>query len=70
MRNLLPLIAVLTCALWLGAIAILAIQNFSPVSLTLFGLPLLKLPVGILLAFCVMLGMLGAVLFEDGLRRR
>ena len=70
MKNLLPFVAALTCALWLGAIAILAIQNFSTVSLTLFGLSLLNIPVGILLAFCVILGMLGAILFEGGLRRR
>lgn len=70
MKNLLPFAAALTCALWLGAIAILAIQNFSLVSLTFFSLPLLKIPVGILLAFCIMLGMLGIILFEGGLRRR
>ncbi len=70
MKTLLPFLAVLTCALWVGAIAILAIQNYTSVSLTLFSFPLIQIPVGILLGFCVMAGMLGAVIVQGGLLRR
>ena len=70
MKTLLPLLAVITCALWVGAIAILAIQNYTSISLALFSLPLLKIPVGILLAFCAMAGMMAALLIQEELNRR
>ncbi len=63
-KTLLPFLAVLTSALWLGAIAILAIQNYALVSLAIASFPLFNIPVGILLAFCVIVGMLGAVLLQ------
>ena len=70
MKTLLPLLAVLTCALWVGAIAILAIQNYTSIELSFFSLPLIRIPVGILLAFCTMAGMVGAVAVQGGLKRR
>ncbi len=69
MKNLLPLLATVTCALWVGAIAILAIQNYTPISLQFLAFPLINLPVGILLAFCAMAGMVGAVAVQGLVNR-
>lgn len=38
-------------ALWIGAIAIVAVQNATPVSLQLFTLHSVAMPLGVLLAF-------------------
>ncbi|MEA5509991.1 LapA family protein [Crocosphaera sp. UHCC 0190] len=50
-------------AFWLGAIAIFSIQNITAVSLTFLLWQSIKLPIGVLLAFCVSGGfILGALL--------
>lgn len=69
MKTLLPFLAVLTSALWVGAIAILAIQNYATVTLAIASLPLIKIPVGILLAFCAIVGMVGAVLLQGAVSK-
>ncbi|MEM9908855.1 MAG: DUF1049 domain-containing protein [Cyanobacteria bacterium P01_D01_bin.44] len=57
--------AVLICA-----IAIIASQNATPVSITLFNLRSVELPFGLWLGFCLALGMAGTAvlltLFEAG----
>jgi uncharacterized integral membrane protein len=48
---------------WVSAIAIFSIQNIQPVSLQFFNWQSIQLPIGVLLAFCVAIGMiLGSVL--------
>ncbi|MGL5136113.1 MAG: lipopolysaccharide assembly protein LapA domain-containing protein [Planktothrix sp.] len=51
-------------AFWMSAIAILAIQNATPISLRFLFLESVQLPVGVLLAFSVSLGLLSAALFK------
>ena len=49
-------------AVWVIAIAIIAVQNATPVSIQLLTLQSIAIPFGVLLAFCVAAGMLAAAL--------
>jgi uncharacterized integral membrane protein len=49
-------------AVWVVAIAIIAVQNATPVSIRLFNLQSIEIPLGVLLAFCAAGGMLGTAL--------
>ena len=49
-------------ALWVVAIAIIAVQNATPVSLRLITLQSIEIPFGVLLAFCAAAGMLATAL--------
>jgi uncharacterized integral membrane protein len=49
----------LIVALWLGAIALLSVQNAQPVSLQFLGFQSVAVPLGLLLTFSVILGMVG-----------
>jgi uncharacterized integral membrane protein len=49
-------------AVWVIAIAIIAVQNATPVSVRLLNLQSIEIPFGVLLAFCAAGGMLGAAL--------
>ncbi len=57
MKNFTNLINTIIIALWLGAIAIFSIQNITEVSLKFLTFESIKLPVGVLLSFCVGGGM-------------
>lgn len=70
MRTISPPLTVATFALGLGAIALFAQQNATLVSLKLFGFTLLSLPLGLILTFSVMAGLLLALLFQSWLARR
>jgi uncharacterized integral membrane protein len=48
-------------ALWVVAIAILSVQNATPISLQFFGLSSIQIPVGVMLAFFAAGGMVVAV---------
>ncbi len=58
--------------IWVGAIAILSVQNATPVQLSFFGLKSIQMPVGVVLAFSVAIGtIVGAIpLGTDLLARR
>jgi uncharacterized integral membrane protein len=56
------LIFALVTALWVMAIAIIAVQNATPVSLRLLNLESIAMPFGVMLAFCAAAGMVGAAL--------
>lgn len=58
MKFMANLISSLIMAGWIGAIAIFSIQNIQPVSLKLFSLQSIQLPVGVMLAFCVGIGII------------
>lgn len=63
MKFMANLISSLIMAGWIGAIAIFSIQNIQPVSLQLFSLQSIELPVGVMLAFCLGIGiMLGSLI--------
>lgn len=49
-------------AFWVIAIAIIAVQNATPVSFRLLTLQSVEIPFGVLLAFCVAAGMVAAAL--------
>lgn len=49
-------------AVWVIAIAIIAVQNATPVSVRLLNLQSIEIPFGVLLAFCAAGGMLGTAL--------
>ncbi|WP_017300416.1 lipopolysaccharide assembly protein LapA domain-containing protein [Nodosilinea nodulosa] len=56
------LVFALVPALWVVAIAIIAVQNATPVSFRLLTLQSIEIPFGVLLAFCAAAGMLAAAL--------
>ncbi|MBD2233812.1 lipopolysaccharide assembly protein LapA domain-containing protein [Phormidium tenue] len=56
------LVLALVPAVWVIAIAIIAVQNATPVSFRLLNLQSIEIPFGVLLAFCVAAGMLAAAL--------
>ncbi len=56
------LMLALVPALWGVAIAIIAVQNATPVSIQLLNLQSIAIPFGVLLAFCVAAGMLAAAI--------
>lgn len=58
MKFIANLISSLIMASLLGAIAIFSIQNIQPVALQFFSLRSIQLPVGVLLAFCLGIGII------------
>ena len=64
MKALAILLTSLLLSAWIGAIAILAIQNFTPVSLRFLGFQSIEIPVGLVLAFSVGLGVLGTAIAQ------
>ncbi|HIK46593.1 MAG TPA: DUF1049 domain-containing protein [Leptolyngbyaceae cyanobacterium M65_K2018_010] len=49
-------------ALWVVAIAIIAVQNATPVSIRLLNLQSIEIPLGVVLAFCAAAGMVVAAI--------
>jgi uncharacterized integral membrane protein len=62
MKNIANLLTSLILAGWIGAIAILSIQNITPVSLKFLNFETIQLPVGIVLAFSVGVGAIGGAI--------
>ncbi|HAX85000.1 MAG TPA: DUF1049 domain-containing protein [Cyanobacteria bacterium UBA11370] len=59
MKTIANLVTSLIVASWIGAIAILSVQNYTLVSLKFLGFESIELPVGIVLAFSVGVGVIG-----------
>lgn len=70
MKSLSPVLTLATFALSLGAIALFAQQNAQLLTLKLFNWPLLSLPLGLVLTFSIMAGLLLALLFQGWLASR
>lgn len=74
MRIFANLISAVIIALWIGAIALISIQNIAPISLGFLTFKTVELPFGIVLAFSVGVGLiLGAIfpiLFASKKKRR
>lgn len=73
MRSLANLMSAVIVVMWISAIALVSIQNITSVSLKFFTFSTIPLPFGILLAFCVSIGiLLGAIIpiFIPGSPRR
>ena len=62
MKNFANLLTSLIIAGWIGAIAILSIQNFTPVSIKFLSFETIQIPVGIILAFSVAVGVIGGAI--------
>ncbi|NEQ32101.1 MAG: DUF1049 domain-containing protein [Leptolyngbya sp. SIO4C5] len=59
---MLRLATALILALWISAIAVIAAQNGTPVSLKFIAFRSVELPLGIALAFCVAAGLIATAL--------
>ena len=74
MKSIANLLTSLILAGWIGAIAILSIQNITLVSLKFLAFETIQLPVGIVLAFSVGVGAIGGailpVLWQSAGRQR
>jgi uncharacterized integral membrane protein len=60
MSPVVNLVMALVVAFWVSAIALLSVQNASPVSLRFLNLQSIDLPVGLVIAFSAAAGMVGA----------
>ncbi len=56
------LVLALVPAVWVIAIAVIAVQNATPVSFRLLNLQSIEIPFGVLLAFCAAAGMVAMAL--------
>lgn len=56
------LVLALVPAVWVVVIAVIAVQNATPVSFRLLNLQSIEIPFGVLLAFCAAAGMVAAAL--------
>lgn len=58
-KVLIPLIT----AVWIGTIALVAIQNATPITFQFLGFQSIQIPIGLVLAFSVAIGMAGTAVF-------
>ncbi|WP_088241697.1 DUF1049 domain-containing protein [Calothrix rhizosoleniae] len=64
MKTTANLITSIIIALWVVAIAIISVQNYTPVSLKFFNLQSIQISVGIILAFSAGIGMIGITVIQ------
>jgi uncharacterized integral membrane protein len=64
------LLLALFVSAWIGGIAILSVQNATAVSLKFLFFQSIQMPLGVLLAFAVMAGLMGAVMLLPLLQLR
>ncbi len=53
-----PIISSIILALWISGIAILSVQNATPISLKFISLQSIPIPVGVILSFSVSIGVI------------
>lgn len=58
MSVILPILINLLLAIWIGAIALVSVQNATPVALKFIMFESIQIPVGVILAFCAILGLI------------
>ncbi|MGB3639485.1 MAG: DUF1049 domain-containing protein [Rivularia sp. (in: cyanobacteria)] len=64
MKTTVNLLLSIIVALWIMAIAIVSVQNATPVSLRFITFETIQIPVGLLLTFCVAVGIIGTPLVQ------
>ena len=64
MRSFATLITACIVAVWVGAIALIAIQNAAPIALRFLAFQTIEIPFGLVIAFSVMLGILGTAIVQ------
>ncbi|HEY9596233.1 MAG TPA: lipopolysaccharide assembly protein LapA domain-containing protein [Cyanophyceae cyanobacterium] len=62
MKTLTNLLTSFVLAAWISVIAILSIQNITPVSLKFLGAESIQMPIGVVLAFSVGIGSIGGAM--------
>ncbi len=65
MKTTLNLLIPIVVAFWIMAIAIISVQNATPVSLRFITFESIQIPVGLVLAFSVGVGLIGASLVQN-----
>ena len=63
MKTTINLVLSIVVAFWIMAIAIISVQNATPVSLRFITFESIQIPVGLLLAFCIGVGLIGTNVF-------
>lgn len=64
MRYLATLIASLIITVWIGAIALISVQNATPLSLRFLSFQLVEMPFGLILAFSAGAGVIGTAIVQ------
>ncbi|MCV3215416.1 lipopolysaccharide assembly protein LapA domain-containing protein [Plectonema radiosum NIES-515] len=64
MKTLGNLLISLVVAIWVVAIAIISVQNATPVSLKFFTFQSIQIPIGLILAFSAGVGIIGIALLQ------
>ncbi|MBH8576889.1 LapA family protein [Nostocaceae cyanobacterium CENA369] len=64
MKTLAPFFASLVVAIWVVAIAIISVQNATPVSLKFLTFQSVQIPAGLVLAFCAGIGLISMALLQ------
>jgi uncharacterized integral membrane protein len=64
MRSFATLITSCIVAVWVGAIALIAIQNATPVALRFLTFQSIEIPFGLVIAFSVMVGIIGSAIAQ------
>ncbi|MBE9054120.1 LapA family protein [Nostocales cyanobacterium LEGE 11386] len=64
MKTLTPILISLVVAIWVVAIAILSVQNATPVSLKFLTFQSIQIPVGLVLAFSAGIGLIGMAVLQ------
>lgn len=64
MKILINFLIVLIIAIWVAAIALISVQNATPVSLRFLVFQSIQIPFGLMLAFSVVVGLLSTVVLQ------
>jgi uncharacterized integral membrane protein len=64
MKSFANLLISLVIAVWVIAIAIISVQNATPISLRFLGFQSIQIPFGLVLAFCVAVGVLTVAILQ------
>jgi uncharacterized integral membrane protein len=64
MKTIINLLISVIVSVWIMAIALLSVQNPTGVSLRFLNLQSIQLPAGLVLAFCVCVGLIGITLLQ------
>jgi uncharacterized integral membrane protein len=64
MKNFIPILISLIVAIWVVVIAIISVQNATPVSLKFLTFESIQIPIGLLLAFSASIGLLAMAILQ------
>ncbi|MTJ52965.1 DUF1049 domain-containing protein [Anabaena sp. UHCC 0253] len=64
MKNFVNFLISIIIAIWMVAIALISVQNATPISLRFLGFQSIQIPFGLMLAFSVAVGLLSAAVLQ------